>query len=296
VEIDVAIDADVGVIAADAERLQQIVWNVLSNAIKFTPSGGHVEVRAMRAEDRVILRVRDDGIGVHPEFLPHLFEAFRQADGSTTRRHGGLGLGLAIVRHLVQAHGGTITPFSEGPGKGATFTIELPAAPLPKEARRAVRRRRRDAPDLASRAKVSLEGVRVLVVDDDDDSRQLIGLVLAERGASVTTVPSADDAFTQIDSAAPDVLVSDIGMPRVDGYALIRQLRADPLRRGSATPAIALTAYARPEDGARAIDAGFEAHLTKPIDAERLAEVVASLAGGKRAPSSARVRVRGAMR
>ena len=276
--IDVAVDGEVGVIAADAQRLQQIVWNLLSNAIKFTANGGHVEVRVMRAQAKVIIRVRDEGQGIRPDFLPHLFETFRQADGSTTRRHGGLGLGLAIVRHLVHAHGGRVTPFSEGHGKGATFTVELPAPPMPSVARDSLQEAFRDSCAAADRPEFRLDGLRLLLVDDDEDSRALLSQMLAEQGASVSAAQSAEEALLMLEEDIPDVLVSDIGMPDVDGYALIRQVRSRPSDCGGSTPALALTAYARPEDGQRAVDAGFQAHLTKPIDAERLAAVVASLA------------------
>jgi signal transduction histidine kinase len=277
--IDVAVDEHVGCIAADAERLQQIIWNLLSNAIKFTSNGDRIEVRVTRADSKVIIRVRDDGQGIHPDFLPHIFEAFRQADGSTTRRHGGLGLGLAIVRHLVHAQGGTITPFSEGLGRGATFTIELPGPPILEMARDSARAIRRDAGANAKPSQPRLDSLRLLVVDDDEDSRELLARMLAEQGAKVSTAQSAEEALRLLDEDIPDVLVSDIGMPHVDGYALIRRIRSRRSGRGSRTPAIALTAYTRHEDGERAVHAGFQAHLTKPIDAERLTALVESLAG-----------------
>ena len=275
--IDASIAEDVGSIAADAERLEQIVWNVLSNAIKFTSTGGHVEVTVARVQSSVIIRVRDDGQGFGPEFLPYLFEAFRQADGSAARRHGGLGLGLAIVRHLVQAHGGTIAPYSEGQGKGATFTIELPAPPVKRSVRESLRPSRGDAGP-GSRPDVPLQGLRVLIVDDDEDSRELLARLLSDQGASVRTAQSAEEALDALPDDVPDLLISDIGMPKMDGYALIRRIRGGPPGPVSSTPAIALTAYARPEDGERALLAGFQGHLTKPIDAGRLTLAVASLA------------------
>jgi signal transduction histidine kinase len=290
--LDVAVGADVGVIAADAERLQQIVLNLLSNAIKFTAEGGHVAVSAERIDASVVITVRDDGQGIDAEFLPYLFEPFRQADGSTTRRHGGLGLGLAIVKQLVEAHGGTISAQSAGDGRGASFRVELPApAPAP------VRERRRggqaiEATTTTLRA-IRLDGIRLLIVDDDEDSRDLIGLTLAEQGAAVSSAASAGEALRLLAEAPPDVLLSDIGMPDVNGYSLIRRVRSLPGDRGGRTPAIALTAYSRAEDGARAFAAGFQAHVTKPVDPDRLAAIVANLAGISLEPASeSRIAVR----
>jgi signal transduction histidine kinase len=279
VSLAVTVADGVGVIAADAGRLQQIVWNVLSNAIKFTPSGGHVELLAERVGATAVIRVRDDGQGIAPDFLPHLFEPFRQADSSVARRHGGLGLGLAIVRQLVEAHGGKITARSDGVGKGAAFCIELPARKPPGT---------QDEPSVESvpglvqaavAADVRLEGVRLLIVDDDEDSREFIGCILAEQGATVTSASSAREALRLLEESHPDVLLSDIGMPDVDGYALMRLIRGMPAERGGKTPAVALTAYARESDGEHALGAGFQAHVTKPVDPERLTAVVASLAG-----------------
>jgi signal transduction histidine kinase len=274
VRLEVRVADDVGVIEADPERLQQIVWNLLSNAIKFTPGGGCVEVVAERRETTVAVLVRDDGQGMKPELLPLVFEPFRQGDGSTTRRHGGLGLGLAIVKQLVEAHHGTIAVASDGEGRGSTFTLELPAAPLPS------------APPEPARplpgGDAPLDGIRVLVVDDDEDSRDLIACVLAEQGATVASASSADEAMRQLANGVPDVLLSDIGMPDVDGYSLLRRIRSMPVDRGGETPAIALTAYARAVDAERAFSAGFQAHVTKPIDHEVLTAVVADLAGSAR--------------
>jgi signal transduction histidine kinase len=278
--VGLAVDVQpaVGAIAADPERLQQVVWNLLSNAIKFTPGGGHVALSAHRSESTIVIRVSDDGQGIRPEFLPHLFEPFRQADGSTTRRHGGLGLGLAIVRQLVEAHGGTISASSDGEGKGTTFTVEIPArAFAPEPGVRSPIPRQAAAP--AAAAGVRLDGVRLLVVDDDDDSRDLITCILEEWGASVTGASSAGEAMRLLQQSRPDVLVSDIGMPDVDGYALMRQVRGMPAERGGGVPAIALTAYASESDGARVRAAGFQAHVTKPIDPDALTAAVAGLVG-----------------
>jgi len=278
VALEVDLEPSLGAIAADPERLQQVVWNLLSNAIKFTPGGGHVSLVATRSQSTVVVRVRDDGQGVPPQFLPHIFEPFRQADASTTRRHGGLGLGLAIVKQLVEAHGGTISARSDGEGKGTTFTVEIPArAPSPEmEAPGAVRLQ--VEPHEAA-AGGRLDGVRLLVVDDDEDSRDLIVCILQDWGASVTSASSAEEAMRLLQENLPDVILSDIGMPDVDGYALLRQVRGMPPERGGGVPAIALTAYASEADGARARAAGFQAHVTKPIDPDALTAAVAGLLG-----------------
>ncbi len=279
VRLEATVAEGVGVIAADPQRLQQIVWNLLSNAIKFTARGGHVEVRAERTPSGVSIRVRDDGQGIRAELLPYVFDAFRQGDGSTTRRHGGLGLGLAIVKELVEAHGGTITVESDGEGRGSTFTMELPVAP-DSMVQRGVSTP--ETTPAGSSADSRLDGVKVLVVDDDDDSRDLIACLLAEQGASVLAAASADEAMRQLEAGGPDVLLSDIAMPDVDGYALLKRIRARPAERGGRIPAVALTAYARGVDGERAFSAGFQAHVTKPIDPEALTAVVADLAGHRR--------------
>jgi CheY-like chemotaxis protein len=269
VSLVVDVEEGMGTIAADVERLQQIVWNLLSNAIKFTQRGGHVEIFAGRVESNVVIRVTDDGQGIAPDFLPHLFETFRQADSSPTRRHGGLGLGLSIVRQLVHAHRGKITAHSAGVGEGACFTVELPVRPVATGGER--------APPIAP--VVRLNGLRLLVVDDDEDARDLVQNILTRQGADVSTASSADEALAILATVSPDVLLSDIGMPNVSGYSLIRRIRSLPADRGGDTPAIALTAYARPEDGERAFTAGFQAHVTKPIDPDRLTALVANLAG-----------------
>jgi signal transduction histidine kinase len=286
VALAVEIAPDVGVIDADAGRLQQIAWNLLSNAIKFTPKGGHVGVSARRTRSSVVIQVSDDGQGVRAEFLPHLFEPFRQADGSTTRRHGGLGLGLAIVKQLVDAHGGTITAHSEGEGRGASFTVELVARAVSEAPRERWAGATSTARASSPPRDIRLDGVRLLIVDDDEDSRDLVGLLLAEQGAAVSSASSAGEALRLVAESPPDVLLSDIGMPDVNGYSLIRRVRSLPGDRGGRTPAIALTAYARPEDGERAFAAGFQAHVTKPIDPDRLAAVVANLAGRSLDPVS----------
>jgi signal transduction histidine kinase len=286
IDLAVTIDPDVGVIAADAERLLQIVWNLLSNAIKFTPKGGHVAVTARRTESLVVVHISDDGQGIRAEFLPYLFEPFRQADGSTTRRHGGLGLGLAIVKQLADAHGGTITAHSEGEGRGASFVLELPARSMSDVPGAQGLGARMDAASLTSRGNIRLNGLRLLIVDDDEDSRELIGCMLADRGATVSSASSAAEALRLFVDSPPDLLVSDIGMPNVNGYTLIRRVRGLSGDRGGRTPAVALTAYARPEDGERAFAAGFQAYVTKPVDPDRLTAVVANLAGISLEPAS----------
>ncbi len=261
-------------VLADPGRLQQIVWNLLSNAIKFTQSGGHVGVELRRAGSDVEISVSDTGIGIDPAFLPYVFDRFRQADSSTSRSHGGLGLGLAIVRHLTELHGGRVTVESQGRGSGATFIVRLPA----RDADRVVSAVR---PGGGSRSvpPSALFGLRILAVDDHADARDLIATSLERYGATVTTAASAREALDIVAAERPHVLIGDIGMPDEDGYALIRKLRARPEQQGGSTPAIALTAYARREDRDRAIDAGFQVHLSKPIDDADLAQAVASLMG-----------------
>ncbi len=275
----VVLSADVGavgIIAADADRLQQVVWNVLSNAIKFTPEGGNVDLAAARLGQRIVIRVTDTGEGIDPAFLPHLFEPFRQADGSTTRRHGGLGLGLAIVKQLVQAHGGTIRAESEGLRRGSTFTIELPARSLPAVA---MQGDSADNPSAPKRVDGRLHHLRLLVVDDEEDARSLLEEILSESGATVMCASGAQEALEMVEEFQPDVLISDVGMPDIDGFELIEQLRRLPSEQGGRIPAIALTAYARGEDLERAAAAGFEKHVMKPVDPASLVSAVASLVG-----------------
>jgi len=278
VGLDVSLNGPIGYISADPDRLQQIVWNLLSNAIKFTPRGGQVELSASRVDSLVRICVSDTGQGIRPEFLPHLFEPFRQADGSTTRRHGGLGLGLAIVKQLVDAHGATIVVHSAGEGAGSTFTVawpgcEAPGFPEEHPSPRAV------AMLDGSAGGARLDGLRVLVVDDEEDARSLVHRLLSDQGATVRCAPSADEAVGVLEATRPDVLVSDIGMPIVDGYMMIRRIRSLPAERGGKTPAIALTAYAREEDGERAFAAGFQAHVSKPVEPWKIISLVANLGG-----------------
>ena len=289
IRVDLDLDDGLDLAAGDPERLQQVVWNLLSNAIKFTPRGGTVTVRTRRDGEQVELSVRDDGQGIAPDFLPFVFDRFRQADSTSTRVHGGLGLGLAIVRHLVELHGGTVAVTSDGLGKGATFTVRLPlraassasmSSSLMGSAGEADSTASTSAPPLG--AATQLGGVDVLVVDDEADARELLAALLEHHGATVTAAASVEEALAALAERAPDVIVSDIGMPGADGYELARRLRAladDELRR---TPAVALTGFARPEDGVRAADAGFDAHLAKPVDPVRLVSLLERVARAHR--------------
>ncbi|MGI2905983.1 PAS domain S-box protein [Tolypothrix sp. VBCCA 56010] len=271
-------DSSVALVLGDANRLQQIVWNLVSNAIKFTPHGGRVDVQLVPIDSHVQIRVRDTGEGIAAEFLPYVFERFRQADSSSTRSHGGLGLGLAIVRHLVELHGGTVRAESPGIGQGATFIVTLPLKPALKPIT-PEQLSPTEANKVAENCLPILEGLRVLVVDDEVDARELIAAMLEPLGVQVRAAASAIEALVALQAFQPDVLVSDIGMPGENGYALIRQLRAleqEQLRR---IPAVALTAYARAEDRTQALLAGFQLHVPKPVNQAELAAVVANLAG-----------------
>ena len=261
----------------DQDRLQQVIWNLLSNALKFTESGGSIEVRLDVAGPYARIVVSDTGQGISDEFLPHVFERFRQNDASSARRYGGLGLGLALVRELVQLHGGNVTAASEGIGKGATFTIDLPAIESP-ETRPNLLELDGTSEDRIS----SLIGVRVLVVEDESDARDLAVIALEHCGAQVTAMPSSSDAVSAIVSASPHalphVLVSDIGMPTENGYDFIRRVRALHPERGGRIPAVTVTGYATPEDVDRALAAGYQRHVAKPMDPFALVTVVAELA------------------
>jgi PAS domain S-box-containing protein len=265
-------------VSGDATRLEQVVWNLLSNAIKFTSASGHVRVHLRGVGSQVELRVSDTGMGIASDFLPHVFDRFRQADGSITRHSGGLGLGLAIVRHLVELHGGSIAADSPGLGQGTTFTVVLPAQIGPGLAV--------DEP-AAARVSDSLAGVTVVVVDDDADVRELLRCVLEERGGSVTAVATAAEAVRAVEHARPHVMVVDIGLPGVDGYELLHRVRELGEARGGNVAAIALTAFARPEDSTRALRAGFAVHHAKPFDPADVIASVARLAGvGRPSPGA----------
>jgi PAS domain S-box-containing protein len=257
-----------GLVHGDAVRLQQVVWNLLSNAIKFTPNNGHVDIRLEQVGHQAQLTVSDTGKGIDPKFLPHIFESFRQEDVSITRKYGGLGLGLAIVRSLVEAHGGTIMAASPGEGLGATFTVRLPLLRMAIESQQ---------PEVFSTQALDLSKIRILIVDDEPDARELLTVILTQYGADVLTVASAAEVLANLETFQPDVLVSDIGMPEVDGYTLIQQIRTLPPEKGGQLPAIALTAYAREDDYQRAISNGYQQHITKPLEPERLVQAVMRL-------------------
>ncbi len=270
------IDPVAGPVAGDPGRLQQIVWNLLSNAVKFTPKGGKIEVLVERVNSHLEITVNDSGLGIKPEFLPHVFERFRQADASTTRRFGGLGLGLSIVKQLVELHGGSIRANSAGEGLGAAFIVSLPLTAIRDEEKREHPTSRNGS---ALAHEVDLEGLRVLVVDDEPDARGLIERVLLQCQANVLTAASAAEGLEILQAERPHVLISDIGMPDIDGYQFIREVRKLSATNGGRTPAIALTAFARSEDRTRAMLAGYQVHISKPIEPQELIATVGSLAG-----------------
>jgi hypothetical protein len=270
IALETILEPDVGLVSGDPSRLQQIVWNLVSNAIKFTPKNGRVEIRLTHRDAEAEIRIADTGQGIAPGFLSRVFERFTQEDATRTRRYGGLGLGLAIVRHLVELHGGTVTVESAGEGTGATFTVSLPLIPV----------RVSDVEWSAAQAESEphLGGLRVLVVDDEADTREFLLAALAERGAVATAAASAEEALAALDRERPDVVLCDIAMPGQDGYDLLRSIRERT--RGGATLAVAaLTAHAGTEDRDRALAAGFRSHIAKPLDPIDLARAVARLAG-----------------
>ena len=266
-----------GMVAGDASRLQQILWNLLSNALKFTPHGGSVTVGVQRDGDHIAISVRDSGIGIATAFLGHVFERFRQADATTTRQHGGLGLGLAIVKHLVEQHGGTIDVASEGEGMGSCFTLRLPRHTAQQPGRSTEQQ-------LAQHhaAAHDLTGLQVLVVDDEEDARELIKRILADCNAQVLTAATASEALNLLQHERPDLMVSDLGMPELDGYGLLERIRALGPARGGDLPAIALTAFARSEDRIKALSSGFLAHIAKPIEPNELIAKVAAMGAAQR--------------
>lgn len=276
VRLETVLDEEAASATGDPARLQQIVWNLLMNAVKFTPKGGLVTVRLTRVDSHLELSVSDTGEGIAPDFLPLVFDRFRQADSSTTRRHGGLGLGLSIVKHLVELHGGSVTASSPGLGQGAVFTVQLPvravrnpaAEPAPAE---------RESPVAQPAQPVSLDGVKILIVDDEKDAREMVAQALRLGGADVLLAEDAASAFELIRSHTPDLVISDIGMPEEDGYSLIRRVRKLAADAGGEVPAIALTAFARAEDRQLALQAGFQLHLEKPVDPLELQAAAAQL-------------------
>jgi signal transduction histidine kinase/ActR/RegA family two-component response regulator len=281
------LDSRAGPVRGDPDRMQQVIWNLLSNAVKFTPKDGRVFVVLERVDSHIEISVTDTGPGIAPELLPYVFDRFRQDDSSSTRRQGGLGLGLAITRHLVELHGGTVDVANVAGSSGAVFTIRLPSVPATQSPERP--RAHPTAPGsetspTASPPRRALDGLRLLLVDDEPDARDLIALLLGQAGATVRTAASAAEALEQAAQFQPDVLISDIGMPDQDGLSLLRTLRQRPASQGGAVPALALTAFARPEDRRQSLLAGFQMHLAKPVDSAELLLAVASLAGRRPAP------------
>jgi signal transduction histidine kinase/ActR/RegA family two-component response regulator len=270
IRLQAVLDPSVGSVSADPDRLRQIFSNLLSNAVKFTPPGGRITVRVDRAGSEATITVSDTGQGISPLFLSQIFERFRQADRATTRRHGGLGLGLAIVRHLVELHGGAVSAESRGDAQGSTFTVTLPLlVDLPFEAIG-------DPVDPSHPSPAALHGARILVVDDDEDTLELLRTVLEQRGAQVTAVASADDALATLDEFRPEILVCDVGLPGTDGYTLLRNIRARGAQHGGRVPAVALTGYVSLGDRERALAAGYQAHLAKPVLPDVLIDAIAT--------------------
>jgi signal transduction histidine kinase/ActR/RegA family two-component response regulator len=284
VRLQVVLDPGAGPVSGDAGRLQQVVWNLLTNAVKFTPKGGRVQVRVERINSHIEITISDTGEGITEDFLPYVFDRFRQADNSISRRHGGLGLGLAIVRQLVEMHGGSVNVYSDGLAKGSTFTVKLPRM-IVHETKRLKEDSARRHPTSDEQQAVpftcppGLAGLRVLVVDDEMDARDLLAMVLESCGARVTTVGTAGEALDALKRLKPDILISDIEMPGEDGYSLIAKIRALLPEDGGRIPALALTAHARLEDRMRALSGGFQMHVAKPVEPAELVVVLASLAG-----------------
>lgn len=267
-EVTLDIDPEVGTLLVDPNRLQQVCWNLLSNAIKFTPQSGRVMVRIFSQAGNLLIQVADSGIGIEPDFLPHVFDHFRQADGSSTRSHGGLGLGLAICRRLVELHGGTINAHSDGAGQGATFTVVLPMRFSKEGTQAAV-----PNPDQCR----DLQNIKVIVVDDEADARELVSLILEQRGAQVESAGSVAAAYPLLMQFRPDIIISDIGMPDENGYSLLHKIRTLSDQELAQIPAIALTAYAQEEDRQTALEAGFESHISKPFDPMAVVDAVKAL-------------------
>jgi signal transduction histidine kinase/ActR/RegA family two-component response regulator len=277
VRLQTIVDPRVAPISGDPDRMQQVVWNLVANAVKFTPRHGRVQVRVQRVNSHVEIVVSDTGIGIRDDFLPHVFERFRQADAGTTRKTGGLGLGLSIVRHIVEMHGGSVHAASEGEGKGATFRVRLPSMIVHISGARELREHPRTQTVLPMARLGDLNGLRVLAVDDDEDALGLLRVVLEAAGAEVVTLRSARAALDRLDAAQPDALVVDVGMPEMDGFEFITRVRASANAAVRDIPAAALTAFARSEDRTRALQSGFEMHLAKPVDPGELVASVATL-------------------
>jgi CheY-like chemotaxis protein/two-component sensor histidine kinase len=284
ITLQVDMDREHALVRGDGDRLQQIVWNLLTNAVKFTAKDGAIRITLRRVESDLELVIVDNGIGITADFLPHVFETFRQSDSTATRSYGGLGIGLSITKHLVELHGGTIEAISDGIGSGASFVVRLPVSPLVSSTVGVGK-----APTATTSAGgemgsfiETLAGLRVLVVDDDEDARELLVVVLETCNVEAVGAGTARDALSALADFHADVMVSDIGMPGEDGYSLIRSLRASTDKRIAATPAIALTAFARPEDRTKALLHGFNMHLTKPVAPTELLALVADLSGRRR--------------
>ncbi|WP_413201241.1 PAS domain S-box protein [Nostoc piscinale] len=272
IQIHTIFDPNIGQVMGDANRLQQVMWNLLSNAVKFTPNAGQVEIQVKEIDHQAQIQVSDTGKGISPEFLPYVFDYFRQADGTTTRKFGGLGLGLAIVRQVVEMHGGTVKADSPGEGLGAIFTVRIPLIVINEPVRR------QENESLTSESEFgNLSDIKVLMVDDEPDIRDLITFILHDYGVAVTAVTSATAALAELSQSLPDILISDIGMPDVDGYMLIRQIRQLTPEQGGNVPAIALTAYAGEINQQQALTAGFQLHIPKPVDPDALVKAIASL-------------------
>ena len=273
ITIETVYSDDLPLVSGDSERLQQVVWNLLSNALKFTDTGGRVRLEVARDGARVSVSVKDNGQGVSPDFIPYVFDRFRQADASASRRHGGLGLGLSLVRQIVELHGGTVGAESGGVKQGSRFWVSLPAVPDIE---------RRVAPRPPAAEPVTLNGISVLIVDDENDARELLVAMLENFGATVQAVATAHDALEILNGVAfePDVLVSDVGMPETDGFALIRAVRQLESAKARSLPAIAVTAYANAEDRVRALVAGYQNHIPKPVDSNALAAAIVQLVTG----------------
>jgi signal transduction histidine kinase/ActR/RegA family two-component response regulator len=275
IQIQTRLDASVGKVLGDSGRLQQVIWNLLSNAVKFTPEGGKIAIQLERIDTQAQITISDTGKGISPDFLPHVFEYFRQADSTTTRRFGGLGLGLAIVRHLIELHGGMIWAESLGEGQGAIFTVRLP---LIKKDLTPKQQINIDALNASSTTEI-FTGIQILVVDDDDDTREFHTFVLEQAGASIIAVASAKEALQVLAESEPDIMLSDIAMPEIDGYMLMRQVKTLQAKQAKQIPAIALTAYAGEINQQQALESGFQRHLSKPIEPEELVKAIATLIG-----------------
>jgi PAS domain S-box-containing protein len=284
IRVRTVLDAKVGRIRGDYNRLQQVLWNLLTNAVKFTPSHGRIDVVMERVNSHVEISVEDSGVGIKPEFLPFVFDRFRQADASTTRTHGGLGLGLSIVKHLLELHGGTARVKSPGEGKGSTFIVTLPISAIHNSEEALPERSSLEDIDVGAVELPQLRGARTLVVDDEADARYLIARIIEEAGGAAVIASSAEDALHRLGTEPVDILISDIGMPQMDGYQLIQRVRKLDQPRLAKIAAIALTAYARADDRQRALLMGYQMHLAKPVDPRELIAGIASLlniAGGR---------------